>query len=200
MDWLFPSVIATLAGTLVLAATYFYLYVHDRQKFLLIWGVAWLVYATRDIFVLLSIAPPPVFNATLLFTANQLAALISGMLLLWGTYVFMGRKLPWAWLLFTLLNACWIIGGSVAGVGFTAMTAPTYFFQGLVYIWTGIVIKKHAQTRGLGRNFTTCAFILWGVHKFDSLPAAGGLVCALGLPSLGNAGNHRRHRHAPHLF
>jgi len=29
MDWLFPSIIATLA------ATYFYLYVHDRQKFLL---------------------------------------------------------------------------------------------------------------------------------------------------------------------
>lgn len=167
MNWLFPSVIATLTGTLVLAATYFYLYVHDRQKFLLIWGGAWLVYATRDIFALLSIAPPPVFNATLLFIANQLPALISGMLLLWGTYVFMGRKLPWAWLLFTLLNACWIIGGSVAGAGFTALTGPSYFFQGLVYIWTGIVIKKHSRTSGLGLNFTTCAFILWGVHKFD---------------------------------
>lgn len=35
MDWLLPPIIATLAGTIVLAATYFYLDVHDRQKFLL---------------------------------------------------------------------------------------------------------------------------------------------------------------------
>ena len=167
MDWLFPSVIATLAGTLVLAGTYLYLYSHDRQRFLLIWGSGWLSYAARDIFTLLSLARSPLFNPTLLVIANQLAALVSGILLLWGTYVFMRRSFPRAWLIFTLVNACWIIGASMAKLSFAAQTISTYFFLGLVYIWTGIVIVRHYQIRGAGRNFTACAFILWGLHKLD---------------------------------
>ncbi|MHB8810422.1 MAG: histidine kinase, partial [Desulfobulbaceae bacterium] len=162
MDWLFPSVIATLAGTLVLAGTYFYLYSHDRQKFLLIWGIGWLSHAARDIFMLLSLAVPPLFNTALLFIANQLAALSSGMLLLWGTYVFMRRPFPRAWLLFALVNASWIVGSSIAKLSFTSQTISTYFFLGLVYIWTGIVILRHNLVLGAGRNFTACAFILWG--------------------------------------
>ncbi|MHB1349433.1 MAG: PAS domain S-box protein [Desulfobulbus sp.] len=167
MDWLFPSVAATLAGTVVLTGTYLYLYFHDRRKYLLVWGIAWLVHAFRDLFMLLCIAPSPVFQLSPFFIANQLAALVSGLLLLWGTYIFIRRKLPSGWLIFALLNVSWIIIGSFTAVGFTVLTTPSYFFQGFVYIWTGLVIKKHFQVRGPGIHFTAGAFILWGLHKFD---------------------------------
>lgn len=166
MTWLVPSVIATLASTLVLSGTYFYLYSHDRQRFLLIWGFGWLTHASRDVFTLLELAHHPLFNPTLLFIANQLTALISGILLLWGTYMFMRRSFPRAWLFFTLADACWIVIGSRLNLSFSAQTLPTYFFLGFVYIWTGTVILRH-QARGVGRNLTGCAFILWGFHKLN---------------------------------
>ena len=167
MTWLFPSIVATLMGTVILTCTFFYLYSYDRRRFLCIWATAWLVYAARYCFMLLLTSPHPPLPETLLVIANQLAALISGMLLLWGSYVFIRKSLPLSWLLFALINAGWITAASLAGFEFHQVTAPTFFFLGTVFIWTGIIIHRHFDIRGIGRNFTAVAFILWGIHKFD---------------------------------
>jgi PAS domain S-box-containing protein len=167
MTWLFPSIVATLMGTVILTCTFFYLYSYDRRKFLCIWATAWLVYAARYGFMLLLISPRPLLPETSLVIANQLAALISGMLLLWGSYVFIRKSLPQAWLFFALIDAGWIAAASLAGFSFYQLTIPTFFFLGTVYIMTGILIHRHFDIRGIGKNFTALAFILWGIHKFD---------------------------------
>lgn len=167
MTWLAPSIVASLMGSLILTGTFFYLYSSDRRNFLCIWATAWLVYAARYGFMLLLISPHPPLPETLLTIANQLAALISGMLLLWGSYVFIRKSLPRTWLLFALLDAGWITAASLAGFAFYQLTIPTFFFLGAVYIMTGILIHRHFDIRGIGRNFTAFAFILWGIHKFN---------------------------------
>jgi PAS domain S-box-containing protein len=167
MIWLAPSIIASLMGSLILTTTFFYLYGYDRRKFLCIWATGWLVYAVRYGFMLLLISPHPLLPETFFIIAYQLAALISGMLLLWGSYVFIRKPLPGFWLLFALIDAGWITAASLAGFAFYLLTAPTFFFLGAVYIWTGITIHRHFAIRGIGKKFTAIAFILWGIHKFN---------------------------------
>ncbi|MCL7489374.1 MAG: PAS domain-containing protein [Desulfobulbaceae bacterium] len=167
MTWLAPSIIASLMGSLILTGIFFYLYSYDRRRFLRIWATAWLIYAARYGFMLLLISPRPILPETLLTIANQLASLISGILLLWGSYVFIQKSLPRAWLFFALIDAGWISAASLVGFSFYQLTIPTFFFLGAVFIWTGIIIHRHFDIRGIGRNFTALVFILWGIHKFD---------------------------------
>ena len=167
MEWLFPSIVATFAGTLVLTATYFYLYTHDRQKFLLIWGVGWLIYATRFAFMLLIVSEVFKESNPLLLIANQLCSLISGLILLHGTFVFTDKKTPKHWYVFTIVAALWILASSYFKLSFLWVTLPTYLFLGIIYIWTGIVFLKDASAQEAGKTITGWTFILWGIHKMD---------------------------------
>ncbi len=93
--WLLPALVAVLSSTGVLVAVYLYLYLQEKKDFLLIWTGAWAVYALRYLFALLLAAWG---GGAALLAANQLAALLSGLLLLWGTYRFLERGFPRLWL------------------------------------------------------------------------------------------------------
>jgi hypothetical protein len=166
MEWLFPSVVATLVGTLILTVIYFYLYIHDKQKFLLIWGVGWLVYACRFIFMLLLVSGVFKEFKIALIILNQLCVLASGIILLKGTFVFVKREIPRLWYLLSLVIAVWIITINYLEIPFLAQTLPTYLFLGIIYIWTGVVIMKHHPVKE-EKRVTGWAFVLWGFHKMD---------------------------------
>lgn len=85
MTWLFPSVVATMLGTLLLVLLYFYLYLQDKNRYMLIWSVSWFVYLIRFIFMLVIVAGD---TTPLLMIGNQVSGLISGVILLWGTYIY----------------------------------------------------------------------------------------------------------------
>ena len=94
MTWLTPSIIATAAGTVLLSFVYFYLYILDREKYLVIWAVSWSVYFVRFVFMLGIVAAP---ENKILLIGNQISSLLSGIILLWGTYQFIDRKFPKTW-------------------------------------------------------------------------------------------------------
>ncbi|MBU0910838.1 MAG: PAS domain-containing protein [Proteobacteria bacterium] len=167
MNWLFPSIIASLCGTIILTATYFYLYSIDRNRSLAIWGAGWGVYALRFIFMLLFISEPFGNYHSPLLIANQLAVFVSGMILLWGTFTFFGIRMPRFWLPISCLIVPWIIWSGSAGLPFLLVSLPTYCFLGAVYLWTGIVFLKNLKTTGTSREITGWAFIIWGIHKAD---------------------------------
>jgi len=167
LDWLFPSIVASLSGTLILAATYFYLYSIDRNRSLAIWGAGWGIYALRFLFMLLFISEPFTPYRPPLLIANQLALLISGMILLWGTYSFFCKKIPRPWLAISCLIAPLIIWSGLANLPFLFHSLPTYCFLGAVYLWTGVIFLKNLKTTGLSREITGWAFIIWGIHKAD---------------------------------
>jgi len=165
MSWLLPSVIATLAGTVILAFMYFYLYFVDKEKYLGVWAISWTVYSLRFVFMIfyLVIMKHP---ALLLF--NQLFALWSGILLLWGTMIFIQKKMNTTWILTASVISLWIIYTTLfirSSISFVSL--PSYLFLGFVYIWTGISILRFLPINGLGKWLTSITFILWGIHKAD---------------------------------
>jgi PAS domain S-box-containing protein len=167
MEWLFPSVVATLAGTLVLAGTYLYLYRFDRQHFLLIWGLGWLVSAFRFVFMLLFLAGFFGEFKSVFLIANQLCTLVSGVLLLHGTFAFINRPTPKPWYFLATAAAIWIIASSYLQLPFLWLTLPTYIFIGIIYCWTGVVFLNYSPLKEGGKTLTGWTFILWGLHKMD---------------------------------
>ena len=162
MSWLLPSVVAVSVGTLVLTLVYFYLYTQDRQKFLLVWTAGWSVYLLRFCFTLVMLLTR---ETPLLNTAYHLSTLVSGVLLLWGTHLFLGRPLPRLWIAGPAAIGIWTVIAIPLNVPFLAFALPNFFFLGLIYIWTGSVfLRAH---RNAGGRIVGWAFILWGLHKAD---------------------------------
>jgi PAS domain S-box-containing protein len=162
MPWLLPSNIAVLAGTFVLTFVYLYLYIQDRQKFLLVWTAAWAFYLLRFCSMLAMLLAR---ETAFLGAAYHLSALMSGVLLLWGTHLFLGRTLPRAWIGVAAALGLWIAAAVARDVPFLAFALPNFLFLGVVYLWTGLAFLR-AQ-KGAGSRIVGWAFILWGIHKAD---------------------------------
>ncbi|MCB2187317.1 MAG: PAS domain S-box protein [Deltaproteobacteria bacterium] len=164
MTWLAPSVIATLFGTLILGMVYGFLYTQDRQKYLAVWTGAWFLSAARFVLmlVILHLPPQPWF-----WPLHQLCTLGSGVMLLWGAQIFLERPLPAWWLAAAGGAAIWVVVHPFTGLGFLALTIPTYLFLAVVFIYTGLAFFRSTRLEGLGRSVTGVSFILWGLHKAD---------------------------------
>ncbi len=164
MEWLFPAVVATLSGSIVLTLTFYYLYYHDRRRFLGIWTLSWGLYALRFVFMLLAIGndstPWPMI-------ASQLAALTSGIFLIAGTIDFLGRRIRWFWVLIAMVLVPWIVATGLLDSPFIVSSLPVYLFLGGIYVATGVALLRHLKGSGIGRPIIGWAFILWGIHKAD---------------------------------
>ncbi|MFW6333223.1 MAG: PAS domain S-box protein [Thermodesulfobacteriota bacterium] len=165
MDWLFPSIVATLIGTIVLASTYGFIYRSEKKPFLAIWTLAWCVYAARFVFMLWYISIGPGLLKTAALTGNQLSALASGMLLLYGTYLFLNRRFPRPWVYLGLLSAAYIAFMAGISPSILHISLPIYLFLGGIYMWTGIMLVRHEKQAGESSKFVGSLFVLWGLHK-----------------------------------
>lgn len=162
MNPLLPSIIATLFGTFILAAVYFYVYRYDRHKYLLVWTVGWIFYGIRFFFETLIV----IYGENRLFLSfNHIATLASGILLLYGTYLFIGKKTPRFWFLASIAGTVWIFMAVFYGMSLTILSIPTFFFLAFVYIWTGVVFLLSSLPGGFGKKVTAISFIVWGIHK-----------------------------------
>ena len=164
MPWLVPSVIATMAGTVILAITYYYLYLQDRKSYLAIWTMSWSVYFFRFIFMLWMIIG---HKNSILLISNQISSLISSMLLLWGTYHFIDKKFSRLWVYAAAITATWLIVSILLELPFLFISFPTFTFMAIIYIWTGLLFFRSKTTERTERAITGGAFIVWGIHKAD---------------------------------
>ena len=162
MTWLIPSIIATLVGTAVLASCYIYLYLEDKQKYLKIWALSWVIYFTRYVFMLTYLLWQ---QTPFLLITNQLSSLISGVLLLYGTHLFIERRLPSLILYAAVANGAWIVISVVKNMSFMVMALPTFFFLAFIYIWTGYIFLRHAKFQSKEAVIVGGGFIVWGIHK-----------------------------------
>ncbi len=161
---LLPAIVASIAGNLFLTSTFLYLYLQEREDYMRIWTASWAVYTLRSGFQLwegqANQVNFPVF-------AEQLTAWLSGLLLLWGTYVYMGRRLPGLWRLVALAGVAWLVIAVFLPVTFFEYTLPMFLLLGIAYIWIGVVLLRSEQYYGAGKYIAGIAFLLWGVHKLD---------------------------------
>lgn len=163
MNWLFPAVISTLIGTLFLFLVYLYLFSVYRQKSILIWASSWLVYSLRFILELAGIRYPSDF----LMVSTQIVTLSSGILLLWGTYEFIQKKIPSYWIIAGVIGILWIPAAKISGASFLIVTAPGFTLLAIIYIITGIELIRFSPGSKKAVFITGLCFILWGIHKAD---------------------------------
>jgi PAS domain S-box-containing protein len=164
VGWLIPAIIANLTGTVVLCLVYTYLYHLYRKKFLGTWALSWGLFSIRFVFELAAFQSGPSILYTIL---NQGSTLLSGLLLLWGTYQFNGQKIPFPWLVASLLGVVWILASAITGASFLIITAPSYTLLAVLNLWTGVLILRLPEAKRESRWITGGAFILWGIHKLD---------------------------------
>ena len=164
MSWLSPSVIATMIGTILLSFTYYYLYLIDHKKYLGIWTISWAIYTTRFIFMLCFIEG---YKSPFFLIGNQISTLVSGIMLLWGTYCYSNKKFPKVWIYLSVVIVGWIIISILQKLPFLLITLPTFSFLAAIYISTGILFLKSRNQAKKENAIVGIAFILWGVHKID---------------------------------
>ncbi len=164
MNWLASAIVANLLGSLLLTFVYFYLYLQDRKRYLWIWTLSWFAYFLRFGIGLMTVSGK---DAPWLIIANQVAALISGLLLLWGTYVFIEKRLPRLWLYVSAAGILWIVISVAGSFSFLAMAIPSFTFLGIVYVWTGTILMKSRTLEGPEKKLVGMTFIAWGIHKMD---------------------------------
>ncbi|MDZ4063464.1 MAG: ATP-binding protein [Coriobacteriia bacterium] len=165
MAWLLPSQVATLCGSAILMVIFGYLSVADRHYYMRLWAAAWTFYTLRLVFEVASTVYPQ-FTPDVLFVAVQWTSLISGFLLLAGTYDFLGMSLHRGWYLVGAVAMALIAVGRAAGLPFALEAAPAFVLLGIANIATGIAWMRGESPSGWARA-TGVAFIVWGIHKFD---------------------------------
>lgn len=165
-------IITTLSSTFLLTLVYYYVFRQYHERYLAIWFFSWLSYALSYVLTMWMLVDRV---SPLLLIFHQIFIFTSGLLLIWGTYEFLGGRIPslWAYALFP--GTIWIGAAVLAQFPYKSLTLPTYTLLGVGYIWTGFSISRHARFQGVGKHLTGTAFTLWGLHKL-SYPHLGSLL------------------------
>ncbi len=152
-----------MSGEFLLSFVYFYLFLHYKERYVLIWAFSWLSYAFGHVFAFWYAAQ---MKFPLLILFNQASLILSGLFLLAGTYAFVGKKMPRLWAGAGLVNLFWLIYAVYfSELSIRALTFPTYQLLGFAYIWTGWMNFISHTFAGIGRGITGSAFIIWGAYK-----------------------------------
>lgn len=162
MSLIVLAITSSLSCTLVLVLIYWYLYFQHRERHIKIWAAGWTVYSARFVFDILLYQEP---HTAFLLAGQQLANLLSALLLLWGTCVFLNKPLSKWWIYCFVLIIVWEIYGIWSHQSSYNLVLPTFLFMGLIYIWNGVSFLKAKEFEGVGRYLASWAFILWGIHK-----------------------------------
>ena len=158
--WLIPALTAALAGTLLLALVYYYLYARYRQRYLGVWSFAWSVYAFRFVAELIGALTGFSSGAAV---ASQSVTLFSSILLLSGTYGFLSKPLPRVWVAAGAVGMLWMLLAALLEARFLILATPTALVTAAGYLWTGWVILHSRMIQGTGKHLAGWAFSAWAI-------------------------------------
>ncbi|MCU0604725.1 MAG: GAF domain-containing protein, partial [Desulfobacterales bacterium] len=162
MHWLLPTYFAALAGTSLLALVFYYIYSRYRHAYLKLWAGAWAVYTSG----LAAELAGRIFDAPLAATIlSQGLSLLGGMLLLFGTHVYLSRPVQRSWIMLCGIGLTWMLVMAATGAAFPILTAPTSIVIAVIYAWTGRVILRSSGIEDIGKNAAGWAFLLWSLLK-----------------------------------
>jgi PAS domain S-box-containing protein len=165
VSWLAPAIVAILSGSVILAAVFLYLYTRERQAWMGTWGIAWLAYTARfgvELYQALSGS-----HAILPALANNLLVLITGVLLLDGTYLLAGKSIPGWHRSLAVVAAIWTVTAAFMGLAPATVSSAAWVFRGVANIAAGIVWYRSVVNSGPWGKITGVSFVIWGLHNLD---------------------------------
>lgn len=162
------GIVAQLGTAIPLVLVFWYLYRLDGERHLRIWAWSWAVSVVRLLGELaLDSTPFSPASEAVVVGAAQVGMSVSAFLLLWGTLVFVDRRMPgWGVAVFSL-TAVWVAAALAADLSFRLVSGPIWMFVGAVYVILGLVILQGYRFRGGGGMLVGVSFLVWGVHKVD---------------------------------
>lgn len=149
---------------MILVLVYAYLYTQVHKRCFALWTFAWLIYFLRFIVVL---AIEFGNTAPSLHLLHEILVLASGICLIWGTALFLGKPFSRIWGILFLAGTGWAAFAIFSGLTQKFIALPTFILIGGIYIWTGIVFLRAKDTGIFSRLLTGWSFIVWGLHKID---------------------------------
>ncbi len=168
LSWLPPAILTSAAGSVLLFSVFVYLYfTHGRERHVALWAGAWALSFVRYSLSLAGEVGWPGAPPAPLQAATYVATLGSTLLLISGTYVFIGGRTPRFWTAFTALEAAWVVVASALDLNFLALTVPVFWFLGAASVWTGVEFLRARGVTGVGHKVIGWVFVLWGLHRFD---------------------------------
>ncbi|TDB38850.1 MAG: PAS domain-containing sensor histidine kinase [Actinobacteria bacterium] len=165
MSWLAPAIVAILSGSVILSAVFLYLYARERQLWMGIWGAAWVAYTLRfGVELYQALSGTQAVGPALV---NTLLVLVTGVLLLDGTYQLAGKRIP-RWHRYLALGvAVWACSAALLSLPLPTMSTPSWIFRGVANIAAGVVWYRSVVNSGPWGKITGVAFVLWGLHNLD---------------------------------
>lgn len=164
MSWMVPSLIATIIGTLALTTVYYYTYIQYRERFMRLWALSWTLYSVRlglELLILFAGALPALQILT------HIANTASGLYLILGSYVFVGKRFSKIWIYAGGFAILWAASAVLFGLSFLYTTLPVFLFLAAVYISTGRAFLRTRNLLRVGRIIVGWSFIGWGIHKIN---------------------------------
>ncbi len=141
---------------------YFYIFTENREKYINYWGLSWVMYAVSLIFSIFLISHP---FSIYLIGAKQVCDLFNSLFLLAGTYHFIGKKFPYYWIQFTIVNVLWISLAVYYNLPFISITLLSSAFFNIIALVTGIMLLRFWKMNNIGKIIIILIFFVWGVHK-----------------------------------
>ncbi|MFH1217145.1 MAG: PAS domain S-box protein [Pseudomonadota bacterium] len=150
-----------LLSSLFVAALYFFLYLQEKDRPLRIWAAGWGLYSMRfalQLAVIHNLLPPGAI------VIQQTVSVVCGLLFLWGTEQFIGKKMSRIWPVLAGCAILWTVIGFLKSFSFAPLHAPGAFFIGACFLLSGARFLSRPH-RTATRLFTGISLVLWGLHK-----------------------------------
>jgi len=164
MDIVNRSVTAIVCGDLSLFSVLLYLYALYRDSYLAIWALSCLLLILRVILFDPAFVMPLSTQALLIF---QLLFVGTGLMQVWGAYVFAEESFEKKWLyaaIFVSLVSYLMLLTPGRG-SFFMFILPTAWLTGLMLLWTGRTFMR--LIFGIDKYMTGGVLTLMGLHNFD---------------------------------
>jgi two-component system sporulation sensor kinase C len=164
MNLLTLSIVASAGIKAIVFFLYLFFYFQYRERFLGYWAVAW------ALILLKSAMDPFLFTSghfVLTFVFLQATAVGGILFIAWGTYNFVGQRLPSMWIYFITALACVSTVSVILELPALWFIIPTSVLFGSIHIQTGLILLRGLDTQGLGHKIAGWAFIINGLHQFD---------------------------------
>ncbi len=161
--WLEPSIIATLSITMVMFASFCFLYNQEHELSLKYFSVAWLIYSTRFIARLVNLHYPIPITAELV---NYFSNILNSGVLVIGVLSLFKRLKNRAVPLLILISAVLVALLYLLKLNPVAKTTIIFLITGSSFIYIGFTFLILAYRNSI-YIILGIDFILWGLHKYD---------------------------------
>lgn len=148
--------------TLTISLFYFYLFAKTKESYIRYWGFSWTTYTLS---LLLDIFLFAHMNFNTIIGLKQMCDLLSSLFLLFGTYVFMNKKIPSHWIQYSLVILIWLITSVYYRLPFIAITLLPSIYLSSIAIVMGVILLRYWEINKVQKLITGTIFFLWGIHK-----------------------------------